>query len=104
MIRRKKTLRTSKYESEAAIVNVTVSKIDYQNLNVGGKLKTVFYCPSCYVPEGRMSVVWGETNFSVGDELVMKGRYKDGVFLVWSYQIHKRAAQSEQQQKTKNGS
>lgn len=87
MSRKKKFVRKkSKYEDQAQIATAIVKKIDYKNQPTGkdGTLKTVFYCPSYLCPEGRMCVVYGRVNFEVGDEVTMKGRFSDGVFLVWS--------------------
>lgn len=72
-------------------VDTKVIKIDYQNEEVGNGLKTVFYCPSYLCPEGRMCVIWGKTNFKVGDEVSLKGRFNGDVFLVWNALITKKA-------------
>lgn len=102
MSRKKKFERKkSKYEDQTAFVNSVVCKIDYQNEPVGkdGRLKTVFYCPSYLCPEGRMCIVYGITHFKVGDEVAMKGRFNDGVFLVWSMHIVAKAEQLEERKK-----
>ena len=94
-MRKKRKQRTeSKYEAEAVIIKNTVSKIEYQNLPVGDRYKTIFYVPSYLCPEGRMCVFWQRNNINVGDEIAMKGRFSDGVFLVWSLQVYKRAEQN----------
>lgn len=72
---------------EPVIVEATISKIDFKNQLVGDKLKTVFYCPSYYAPEGRMCVIWGRVHIEVGDKIVMKGRFSDGVFIARSLNI-----------------
>jgi len=95
----KKRHKHSKYIDECAIVESTILKIDYKNKLVGSRYKTVFYCPSQLCPEGRMCVVWGNTSIETGDSITMKGRYLDGVFLVWSILVQKRAAET-----AKNGS
>ena len=52
---------------------------------INEKFKTVFYCKSNKLSNGRMCVIWGRTTFNIGDEINMKGRLKDEVFLVWQY-------------------
>ncbi len=85
----------SRYEDEATIVHTTINKIECRNIEIGQRLKTVFYCPSYLAPEGRMCVYWGRTNIDEGDEIEMKGRFSDGVFLAWSLSIHKKAKRIE---------
>lgn len=81
----------SKHKKDAVIISATVNKIELLNAEVNGKLKSVFYCPSYYAPEGRMCVYWGgRTCVEVGDRVEMKGRYVDGVFLVWQLLVDKR--------------
>ena len=86
MARRKKFVRQpSKYENEAILVTSTVKKIELQNVEVNEKLKTVFYCESNQLPEGRLCIAWGRTNIDVGSRFQAKGRLlPDGTFLVWS--------------------
>ena len=103
MSRRKRKPRTpSKYEADAMIVEAIVTKIDYQNKIINGKLKTVFYCRSYLCPdgEGRMCIYWDYNKIQVGDTVQMKGRFISSgetenpdlknVFLVWSLLIKKR--------------
>lgn len=91
-----KKRQPSKYEKDAVIVSATVSKIDFLNTEVNGKLKSVFYCPSYYAPEGRMCIYWGgRTTVEVGDRVDMKGRYSDGVFIVWKLLINRRDKRNE---------
>lgn len=99
--RRKFERRKSKYEDQATFANGIVCKIDFQNEPVGkdGRFKTVFYCPSYVCPEGRMCIVYGLTHFKVGDEVAMKGRFNDGVFLVWSMHISATAEELEERNK-----
>lgn len=80
----------SKYEKDALIVRGIISRIEKQNLTVGDKVKTVFYCPSKLRNAEQMFVIWGRTTFNVGDELEMKGRFLNNCFLVWSHKIIKR--------------
>lgn len=81
---------TSKYEKDAMIYESIVTKIEVQNQEIGERIKNVFYVKSNVLPEGRMCILWGRTNFNVGDKLAMKGRMNnDGVFLVWSHMIHR---------------
>lgn len=85
----------SKYADEAVlVVGKKVLKIEEQNTEINDKMKTVFYCESTKL-EGRMCIVWGRTDFKVGDVVDMKGRVKDDVFLVWSL-MFKRLEENEQ--------
>ena len=85
MARRKFAKKFSKYADEAIIVVSTVKKIELQNVEVNEKLKTVFYCESNQLPEGRLCIAWGRTNIDVGSRFQAKGRLlPDGTFLVWS--------------------
>lgn len=102
MGRRKKYIKKpSKYADDATIVESTVTKIDYQNKIINGKLKTVFYCKSYLCPDGdgRMCILWGYNTIQEGDQIVMKGRFagsestnpeERNVFLAWSVMIRKR--------------
>lgn len=101
MVKKKIVRKKSKYEDQAQIATVIVKKIDYKNQPTGkdGTLKTVFYCPSYLCPEGRMCIVYGRINFEVGDEVTMKGRFNDGVFLVWSMYKTATAQQVEERAK-----
>lgn len=87
----------SKYEEDSILITSTIIKIEQQNEIIGEKFKNVFYLKSKNYPEtGRMCVSWGRTIFNVGDEITAKGRINtDGVFLVWSLMITKRAGKSE---------
>lgn len=93
---RKRFKKQSKFKDDAILIQNKIIRIDYQNQVVNDKYKTVFYVPSYLCPEGRMCVKWGQTNFNVGDEVEMKGRFNDGIFLCWSLIIHKRADAGEQ--------
>lgn len=84
MARRKPFRKTSQFEKDAVRVISIITKIEVQNQEINGKLKTVFYCKSKN-PDDRMCITWGRTTFSVGDEIDMIGRFNDNVFLVWSY-------------------
>lgn len=108
MGRRKKVYirKPSKYEDEATIVESTITKIDYQNKIINGKLKTVFYCKSYLCPDGdgRMCILWGYNTLQVGDRIQMKGRFADNnsanpeernVFLAWSAMIIKRQSEAQ---------
>lgn len=85
MTRRKFTKQPSKYEKDAIRIISTIQDIEIQNQEINGKFKTVFYCKSNKLSNGRMCVIWGRTTFNIGDEINMKGRLKDEVFLVWQY-------------------
>lgn len=100
MVRRKFVRKKSKYEDDAMIATAKVCKIDYKNepTGKGETLKTVFYCPSNLCPEGRMCIVYGRVSFEVGDEVTMKGRFNDGVFLVWSMFVNRTKEKAEQAQ------
>lgn len=86
MARKKKFVRQpSKYENDAILVTSTVKKIELQNVEINEKLKTVFYCDSKIIPEGRLCIAWGRMNLEVGDTFQAKGRItSDGTFLIWS--------------------
>lgn len=85
MARRRFFKKSSKYADEAMMVVSTVKKIELQNVEVNDKLKTVFYCESTQLPEGRLCIAWGRTNIDVGSRFQAKGRLlPDGTFLVWS--------------------
>ena len=56
-MRKKKQKYVSKYENDAVLVHSKVLKIELQNQEINGKLKTVFYCESKAFPEGTF-VVW----------------------------------------------
>ena len=99
MGRRKRYIRKpSKYEDEATIVESTVTKIDFQNKEINGKLKTVFYCKSYLCPDGdgRMCITWQRNTIQIGDKVAMKGRFignesenpeERNVFIAWSVMI-----------------
>lgn len=90
-MRKKKQKFVSKYENDAVLVASKVVKIEMQNQEINGKLKTVFYCESKSIPEGRMCVQWGRTNIQVGDEFQAKGRLTpEGIFIVWSLMFQRR--------------
>lgn len=90
-MRKKKEKYVSKYENDAVLVHSKILKIELQNQEINGKLKTVFYCESKAFPEGRMCVHWGRTNIQVGDEFQAKGRLTpEGIFVVWSLMFRRR--------------
>lgn len=99
MSRRRKRFerKPSKYEEQAILITSIVVGIDYQNEEVGERVKNVFYLKSKQYPEtGRMCVLWGRSSFNIGDEVMCKGRLNEqGTFLVWSLMITKRAEKSE---------
>lgn len=99
MSRRRKRFerKPSKYKEQAILITSTVVGIDYQNEDVGERVKNVFYLKSKQYPEtGRMCVLWGRSSFNIGDEVYCKGRLNEqGTFLVWSLMITKRKEQSE---------
>lgn len=106
MGRKKRYIRKpSKYKDEAMIVESIITKIDFQNKEINGKLKTVFYCRSYLCPDGdgRMCILWGYNTLSVGDRIQMKGRFISNnainpegrnVFIAWSAMILERREQS----------
>ena len=76
--------KPSKYDKDAIIVNSTVKKIELQNVEINEKLKTVFYCESEILQEGRLCILWGRTSIKVGDKFQAKGRLTpDGTLLIW---------------------
>lgn len=88
MSRRKRYVKpVSKYEAEKVHISSEVIKIEQQNEPVNDKYKTVFYCKSKKIPEGRMCIAWGRTRIAVGSKVEMDGRLKEDVFLVWSLTI-----------------
>ena len=89
---RKRVYYKSKWDDVAILFeNRKIIKIDYQNLQVRDTNKTAFYIESQKKAEGILCIVWGKTNFNVGDVVSMKGRVNnDGVFLVWSYYVTQR--------------
>ena len=97
MSRRKKKPYISKWEKDTILIRSIVLKIDQQNIEIGENIKNVFWLKSKIYPEtGRMCVLWGRCNARVGDEVMCKGRLNtDGVFLVWSLTITKRAEKNE---------
>ena len=85
MARKRFVKKLSKYEKDAMIVDSIVKKIELLNAEVNNKLKTVFYCESKDLPDGRLCITWGRTNIEVGSRFQAKGRLlPDGTFLVWS--------------------
>ena len=106
MGRRKKYIKKpSKYADEATIVESIVTKIDFQNKEINGKLKTVFYCKSYLCPDGdgRMCILWEYNTIKTGDKVQMKGRFvgneatnpeERNVFIAWSAMILERREQS----------
>ena len=96
MRKKKFKKQKSKYADEAVIVEAKVCKIDFLNQEIGNSLKSVFYCPSYYAPEGRMCIYYKKCNIEIGDKISMKGRFNDGVFLVWDMQIKRREINDNQ--------
>lgn len=79
-----------------SIVDAVVCKIDFLNKEYGEKLKSVFYCPSYEMPEGRMCVYWqGRCTVAIGDKIRMCGKFSDGIFLVNSCQILQKGVANE---------
>lgn len=86
----------SKYEQEAIQVTKKIIKIDYLNQFCSEKYKSVFYVPSEINPDKPvMCVLWGYTSIGLGDEIEMKGRLLNNIFLVWNLIIKKRCEQGE---------
>lgn len=86
MSRKKK--KTSKFIDEAILVKATVTEIIEKNKEYSHRFKNVFKCAS-QTGIDRMCILWGRSNIDVGDEVQMKGRFKDDVFLAWSAVIRK---------------
>lgn len=97
MSRRKKKPYVSKWEKDAILITSKIINFEYKNKEVSDSLKNVFYLESSKYPQtGRMCVMWGRCNANEGDEIVAKGRInKDGVFLIWSFMIMKRNADTQ---------
>lgn len=90
--RKKKVYQKSKWADEACLLETKIIRFEEQNkICPNDKFKNVFYCVSKLKPEGRMCVLWERTVAQPGDTVIMKGRFKDDVFLVWSLTIMKRA-------------
>lgn len=98
MARHKRKYHSNKYKEildSLVLVPTKVLRIEEQNTVINDKFKTVFYCQSVKKPEGVMCVAWGKTSIKEGDGVELKGRYKDGVFIVWSIQIKNRENQND---------
>lgn len=97
MARHKRKYHSNKKYKEIidslVLVPTKVLRIEEQNTVINDKFKTVFYCQSVKTPEGVMCVAWGKTSIREGDGVELKGRHKDGVFIVWSIQIKNRENQ-----------
>lgn len=91
-MRRKK--KTSKFIDEAILVKATVTEIIEKNKEYADQFKNVFKCAS-RTGIDKMCILWGRSNIDVGDEIQMKGRFKDDVFLAWSTIITKKGQQYE---------
>ncbi len=95
--RRKKDKFVSKFMDDAILVNTKVLEMEEQNTEYYDskkdryRYKSVFYCES---PSGvpRMCVSWEKNTIRVGDEVQLKGRLKDNVFLVWGFLILRRSS------------
>lgn len=87
MARNKFLRKPLKYEEEKVHILTTVIKIEEQNVLVGKKYKTVFYCSSSTKPEGARCIAWGYTAIAEGSEVTLTGRFKNDCFLVWSMNI-----------------
>ena len=74
------------------IVKSRVVGIEQQNVEIGNKIKNVFYLQSQVYPEtGRLCIMWGYTSFGIGDLSECKGRILDeGTFLIWSFMVLER--------------
>lgn len=94
MAKKKKFVKQpSKYENDAILITSVVKKIELQNVEINEKLKTVFYCESNTIPEGRLCITWGRTNLEIGDKFQAKGRItENGTFLIWSMLRFKKGA------------
>lgn len=86
MSRKKK--KTSKFIDKAILVKATVTEIIEKNKEYSHQIKNVFKCAS-QTGVDRMCILWGRSNIDIGDEVQMKGRFIDDVFLAWSVLITK---------------
>lgn len=97
MARKKKEKFVSKYADDAIIINTKVLEIEEQNVQYYDekknkyRFKSVFYCASSS-GKPRMCVSWDRNTIQVGDEVQLKGRLNDDVFLVWSLLIMRRSS------------
>lgn len=97
MARKKKEKFVSKYADDATIINTKVLEIEEQNVQYYDekknkyRFKSVFYCASSR-GKPRMCVSWDRNTIQVGDEVQLKGRLNDDVFLVWSLLIMRRSS------------
>ena len=78
--------RYNKYEDDLMIVNSTVTEIVEKNTVINEKYKNVFMCESASGTP-RMCILWSQSNLEVGDEVEMRGRINNGVFLCWKLYI-----------------
>lgn len=90
----KKFLKSGWEEKNLRLYEAEILSFVEFNQIQNDKFKNVFYCSSKDNPNGRMCVLWGRTAAQAGDTIIMKGRLKDNIFLVWSMQIKKRANQN----------
>ena len=95
--RKKKEKFVSKFADNAIIIHTKVLEIEEQNIEYYDskknkyRFKSVFYCVSSS-GKPRMCVSWDRNTIQVGDEVQLKGRLKDDVFLVWSLLILRRSS------------
>lgn len=90
---RKRKKYVSKFEDSALLVSSKIIEIVESNKEypTKDKVKNVFKCATSSDYDPKMCVYWGRLKISVGDEIQMKGRFKDNVFLVWGLLITKKA-------------
>ena len=86
---RRKNKYTSKLVDEAILVNATITEIIEKNREYSHRFKNVFKCAS-QTGIDKMCILWGRSNIDVVDDVQMKGRLKDDVFLAWSIIITKK--------------
>lgn len=109
MLKKKRFYKKSKWEDEICLFESKILKFEQNNVFKNEKFKNVFYCESrnCAISDdigsrgsamsgdigshGILCVLWERTIAQAGDTVVMKGRFKDNIFLAWSMMIKKRS-------------
>ena len=72
---------------DSYIDNTKVIRIEEKNTIINDKYKTVFYCESKSIKNGRLCIIWGHTLIDIGDIISMKGIYSGETFIAESLRI-----------------
>ena len=87
----------SKFADDASLIDTKILEIEESNIEYYDsktnkyRFKSVFYCESTS-GQPRMCVFWDKTSVQIGDEVQLKGRLKDDIFLVWELIIMRRCS------------